>query len=102
MIFLPNTCFSSGDYAMAPKSNRKHAAVGSKTTLRCESPIPFNDCKFKAPNGEVHRIGIGGGSSYDRARVDCLCTVGIVSNILSSARLRPKNLRFWICKIWVC
>merc|ERR1719435_903173 len=64
----------STDYAIAPKSNTKHEAVGSKTTLRCESPVPFNDCKFKAPNGEVHRIGIGGGSSYDRARVDCLCT----------------------------
>ena len=77
--------FFSGDYAMARKRDVKHVAVGSKTTLRCESPIPFNDCKFKAPNGEVHRIGIGGGSSYDRARIDCLCTVGIVSNMLISA-----------------
>ena len=41
--------------------------------MKCESPEQFDNCKFKDPQGKIHEIGIGGGS-YNKKRVDCLCT----------------------------
>ena len=57
----------------------KQVDVGVKTTLSCgvgDNEPEFTDCRFRAPNGELHEIGISGGGSYGyNARVDCLCMV---------------------------
>ena len=46
---------------------------GEPAAMKCESPEEFDNCKFKDPQGKIHEIGIGGGS-YNKKRVDCLCT----------------------------
>ena len=33
---------------------------GSDLKLKCPSPIDFQDCQFKAPYGEVFKLGISG------------------------------------------
>ena len=69
-----------------PPSNRVEIKMGSSTRLKCQSTKPFNDCRFVGPNGKQYRIGIGGGSAYDKWRVDCLCTVKLMTANL---------LQFW-------
>merc|ERR1712142_140390 len=51
---------------------------GKDVHLKCNAPDNpgyFDNCKFIDPSGNIHNIGISGGSSYNRARIDCLCTV---------------------------
>ena len=69
-----------------PPSNRIEIKMGSSTRLKCQSSKPFNDCRFVGPNGKQYRIGIGGGSAYDKWRVDCLCTVKLIM---------PNIMWFW-------
>merc|ERR1719184_157107 len=68
-----NESIKSQDYSL-PHFPTQKAKLGGKTTLNCTSPIPFQGCKFRSPSGQIYNIGIGGGSSYDRSRIDCLCT----------------------------
>ena len=69
---------SGGDYTYGRSMKHNKVEKGSTTKLSCESPRPFNGCKFRSPSGAVFNIGIGGGSSYNNARIDCLCTVRMV------------------------
>ena len=46
---------------------------GEPASMKCESTEKFDNCKFKDPQGNIHEIGIGGGS-YNKKRVDCLCS----------------------------
>ena len=66
---------SGGDYTLDTSMQHSTVREGGNAKIKCESPRPFNGCKFRSPSGEVYNIGIGGGSSYDRARIDCLCIV---------------------------
>ena len=66
---------SGGDYTLERGMQHSTVREGGNTTLRCVSPRHFHGCKFRSPSGVVYNIGIGGGSSYDRARIDCLCMV---------------------------
>merc|ERR1712142_1075247 len=54
--------------------NITKAEEGEDVALKCESTKEFQDCKFKDPTGKIYKIGVGGGSSYFKSRVDCLCT----------------------------
>ena len=82
-LFVVTPFFSGADYGYGYKSNKIReyktgVTEGSNTKLRCDSPRPMSGCKYRSPRGEVFNIGIGGGSSYDNARIDCLCTVRLV------------------------
>jgi len=93
---------SGGDYYGRGLQHKK-VARGSTTRLRCESPRPFTGCKFRSPSGEVFNIGIGGGSSYKNARIDCLCTEEeydptLVCGILIKD-LRHEDTGEWRCEL---
>merc|ERR1719369_2736812 len=96
--------YSSGeDYTYGRSMKHNKVEAGSTTKLRCESPRPFNGCKFRSPSGEVYDIGIGGGSSYDNARIDCLCTVEdydptLVCGLLIKD-LRHEDTGEWRCEL---
>ena len=45
------------DYAAAPVRTYEE---GSDLKLKCPSPVDFQDCQFKAPYGEIFKLGISG------------------------------------------
>ena len=58
---------------MDPDYTGPRVKLGEPASIKCESVVEFDNCKFKDPTGNIHQIGIGGGS-YNKRRVDCLCT----------------------------
>merc|ERR1712142_942928 len=65
-------------YPVSVPGPKKKVKEGEDVHLKCNAPDNpgyFDNCKFRDPSGNIHNIGISGGSSYNQARIDCLCTV---------------------------
>ena len=78
--------------------------MGSQAALKCESENSFDSCKFRSPTGEIYDIGISGGSSYNRARIDCLCLVSRIRENIFYNFVVVKELDYdptLVCGIYI-